>query len=216
MPEPNDSPKTWPPLGLPAGSVRALLTLLIVAVVVTNLGRGRDLDILWTETLLIAIAHYFTSRRFVSLAPDVVRRLEQEGVIDKETHPLFLPRHSIRTIIIGSFVGLAVYLHQEQRLIPSLPQFHQEGQPAFDAKAVSLLEIVFAYLVGVWVRGIAGWFSRRRERAPSRFWADAKAVIVLITLAAAAVPELLGQGQMLPVEVHKIALGLVLFYFGSR
>ena len=27
------SPKTWPPLGMPTGSVRALLTLIMVAVV---------------------------------------------------------------------------------------------------------------------------------------------------------------------------------------
>jgi hypothetical protein len=215
MPEPNDSPKSWPPLGLPAGSVRALLTLLIVAVVVANLARRREIDILWTETLLIALAHYFTSRRFVSLGPDVVRRLEQEGVIDKETHPLFLPRHSIRTIMVAAFVGLAAFLYREQRLIPPLPWINLDGQPQFDARAVSLLGIVFAYLVGVWVRGIVGWL-RRGSGARSRFWADARAVIVLVTLAVAAVPELMGQGHLLPVEAHKVALGLVLFYFGSR
>lgn len=209
MPEPESSPKTWPPLGLPAGSVRALITLLIIAVIVVNLGRGgRNLDILWTETLLIALAHYFTSRRFVSLAPEVVRRLESEGVIDKETHPLFLPRHSIRTIIVGVFVGLAIYLYREERLLPA--------QPRFDPQAVSLLGIVFAYLIGVIGRGGVGWFNRRRTNRPSRFWADAKAVVVLVTLAVAAVPEFLGQAQLIPIEVHKVALGLVLFYFGSR
>ena len=37
MNELESSPKTWPPLGLPTGSVRALLTLIVVAVVVTTL-----------------------------------------------------------------------------------------------------------------------------------------------------------------------------------
>jgi hypothetical protein len=36
MQEFEGSPKTWPPLGLPTGSVRALLTLIIVAVVVAK------------------------------------------------------------------------------------------------------------------------------------------------------------------------------------
>lgn len=217
MPDPEGSPKRWPPLGLPAGSVRALLTLLIIAVVVVNLGRGgRELDILWSETLLIALAHYFTSRRFVSLPPDVVKRLEQDGVIDKESHPLFLPRHSIRTIIIASFVGLTIYLFQEQRLIPALPQFRFEGQPLFDAKAVSLLSIVFAYLVGVIGRSVVGWISKGRATPRSRFWGDAKALVVLGTLAVASIPELLGPAIVIPPEVHKVALGLVLFYFGSR
>ena len=82
------SPKTWPPLGLPTGSVRALLTLIVVAVVITQLSLDREVNPLWTETLLIALAHYFTSRRFVTLPPDVLKRLEQEGVIENEQQPL--------------------------------------------------------------------------------------------------------------------------------
>jgi hypothetical protein len=84
MQEFEGSPKTWPPLGLPTGSVRALLTLIIVAVVVAKYALGQDLDVLWIETLLIALAHYFTTRRFVALPPQVLQRLEQEGVIAQE------------------------------------------------------------------------------------------------------------------------------------
>src|SRR5262249_36360605 len=58
------SPERRPPLGLPNGSVRALLTLLIVAVVFVQVARGHQIEALWTETLMIALAHYFTSRRF--------------------------------------------------------------------------------------------------------------------------------------------------------
>jgi hypothetical protein len=76
-----------PPLGLPSGSVRALLTLLIVAVVVVQVVRGREVEPLWTETLMIALAHYFTSRRFINLAPDVMRRLEAEQCPPIETTP---------------------------------------------------------------------------------------------------------------------------------
>jgi hypothetical protein len=55
--------------------VRALLTLLIVAVVLVQVARGREVELLWTETLMIALAHYFTSRRFIRLSPDAMRRL---------------------------------------------------------------------------------------------------------------------------------------------
>ena len=202
MIEPEGSPKDWPPLGLPAGSVRALLTLTIMAVVVSSLAQKRELDILWIETLLIALAHYFTSRRFVGLPPAVVKRLEQEGVIDKEKNPLFLPRHTIRTLILAAFAGLAVYLYREQRL----------SEP----RVLSLLGIVAAYVLGTLVRGICGWIGRWRSGRPSRFWGDAEAVIVLSTLALVAIPELLNSTKLLPPEVHKVALGLVLFYFGSR
>jgi hypothetical protein len=204
MIEPEGSPKDWPPLGLPVGSVRALLTLVIVAVVVSNLAQKRELDILWIETLLIALAHYFTSRRFVALPPAVVKRLEQEGVIDKERHPLFLPRHTIRTLILAAFAGLAIYLYREQRLF----------EPR--SLALPLLGIVAAYVLGAVVRGISGWIGRWRSGRPSRLWGDAKAVVVLSAIGLVAVPEFLNSAHLLPPEVHKVALGLMLFYFGSR
>lgn len=200
--EMDQSPTTWPPLGMPTGSVRALLTLIVVAVVVVNVARGGELDVLWVETLLMALAHYFTSRRFVALPRDVLQRLEREGVIEQERHPLFLPRHTIRLAIIGSFVGLTVYLARENRL--------------WESRAVSLLGMVFAYLIGTLLRVVLTWCHRRLGRTPSRFWGDAKAVVVLVGVAIAAVPELVGMAHVLPEVTVKIALGLLLFYFGSR
>src|SRR5437016_3877903 len=126
-------PPRRPPLGLPNGSVRALLTLLIVAVVFVQVVRGHQVESLWTETLMIALAHYFTSRRFIHLAPDVIRRLEEEGKIEVEAHPLYLPRHSVRAILILAFVGFAIYLYRE----------HQFWEPS----ALSILGVVFAYLL---------------------------------------------------------------------
>lgn len=202
MNEFENSPKTWPPLGLPTGSVRALLTLIVLAVVVSRVSFGRPTDPLWIETLLIALAHYFTSRRFVSLPPAVRDRLEQEGVLPKERHPLYLPRNSIRTIIVGTFVGLGIYLYREpERVTP---------------EAIALLSMVFAYLLGAIVRGISSWFSKRRSLPITGFWGDLKALIVLGALVTAAVPALLDVGFQLPLLVDRIALGLTLFYFGSR
>ena len=201
------SPKTWPPLGLPVGSVRALLTLIVLSVVLTNLAWGRKVDDLWIQTLLIALAHYFTSRRFISLPPDVIERLEQEGLIERERHPLFLPRSSIRTLIIASFIGLAVYLYRvnpERLLNPHVSQ------------ASALLGIVFCYLLGAIVGGIGHWFRRRRVNPPSGTWGDLKALVVLIVLVLAAVPEFLNQTHNLPPIFHQIALGMMLFYYGSR
>lgn len=202
MNEFEQSPKTWPPLGLPTGSVRALLTLIVVAVVVARVALGKSLDPLWIETLLIALAHYFTSRRFVSLPPAVLQRLEQEGVIEKERHPLYLPKNSIRTIIIGSFVGLGIYLYREPKLVTS--------------EAIALLSMVFAYLLGAIVRGISSWFTKRRAQPITGVWGDIKALIVLGAIVVAAVPALFDVGVQLPPLVDRIALGLTLFYFGSR
>ncbi len=202
MNEFENSPKTWPPLGLPTGSVRALLTLIVVAVVVARTAFGRSPDPLWIETLLIALAHYFTSRRFVSLTPVVLQRLEQEGVLEKERHPLYLPKNSIRTIVVGAFVGLGIYLYREPRLVTP--------------EAVALLSMVFAYLLGAIVRSITGWFAKRRSQPITGVWGDIKALIVLGAIVIAAVPALFDVGMQLPPLVDRIALGLTLFYFGSR
>lgn len=189
--EPLPPSKARPPLGLPYGSVRAILTLLIVAVVIVQIGRGRDVELLWTETLMIALAHYFTSRRFIRLPPEVIRRLTEEGQIEAESRPLYLPRYSIRAILIMAFVGLAVYLYRQDRL--------------FQSQALSILGVVFAYLLGIMarMRGVRGW-------------EDLKAIIVLLVLLCTAVPSLLDRGDLVPHQLRDITLGLVLFYFGSR
>ncbi|MFN9035546.1 MAG: hypothetical protein ACK5YO_04580, partial [Planctomyces sp.] len=62
MSEPELPPNQWPPLGLPNGSVRALLTLMVVGVVIQAVVRGQELDIIWTESLMITLAYYYTSR----------------------------------------------------------------------------------------------------------------------------------------------------------
>ena len=202
------SPKTWPPLGLPTGSVRALLTLIVVAVVIAKLAFDRTPDVLWIETLMIALAHYFTSRRFVSLSPVIMQRLEQEGVLENERHPLYLPKNSIRTIIIGAFVGLGIYL------------FRGEGnwyeRRLFQPQPVAMLSMVFAYLLGAIVGTISGWFKKRRTQPITGTWGDIKAVIVIGAILVAAVPEFVDFGMPFPPLVDRIALGMTLFYFGSR
>jgi hypothetical protein len=198
----NTVPQVRPPLGLPSGSVRALLTLLIVAVIIVRVARGQEVEPLWTETLMIALAHYFTSRRFIYLSPDVMRRLEAEGHIEMEAHPLWLPRHSIRAILMLAFLGLAVYLYQEDRL--------------FQRSALSILGVVLAYLLGVLARPVLAWWTGGRGKRAFQAWEDLKAAIVLLVLIFVAVAYLLDQVALVPHQVRNATLGMVLFYFGSR
>lgn len=202
------SPKTWPPLGMPTGSVRALLTLILVAVVITRMmrptaeGQTQPEDLLWVETLLIALSHYFTSRRFVSLPPDVMRQLEDDGVIERERQPLFLPRNSIRIIIIGAFAWLAYQLYSQNRL--------------YDHDAASLLSLLAAFLLGAAVRRVQTWWNKGRPSRGGGTWGDLKALVVLIVMLAVAIPEFLGSPDVLNPYFHRVALGMMLFYFGSR
>ena len=148
------------------------------------------------------LAHYFTSRRFIDLPPHVLKKIQEEDLVEDDHHPLFLPRHTIRFLIIAAFVALGVYLYQEKRLL--------------EARSVSLLGIVAAYVLGCIVRGIGAWVGRRSKNPPSRLWGDVKAIVVLGAVILVGIPELLDAEASLPPEAHKVALGLLLFYFGSR
>lgn len=200
------SPLTYPPLGLPTGSVRALLTLTCVAVVVVNTARGQTLDLFWVETLLISMAHYFTSRRFVTLPPATLRKLESDGVLERESQPLFLPRGSIRLLIMAAFIGLGVYLYE------------RAPQRLWEPDVLTLLALVGAYFFGAIVRSCVSFLSRWRSSPPSRWWADTRALVVLGAMALVAIPELVGAGELFQKQdvIRHVALGLMLFYFGSR
>lgn len=206
MDEFEGSPKTWPPLGMPTGSVRALLALILVSVVIVKIVRGDDLakadDMLWIETLLIALSHYFTTRRFVELPPDVLRRLEDEGVLERERHPLYLPRNSIRLIIVGAFGWLAYYLYINNRLL--------------EHHAASLLALMGAFLLGSVVRRISVWWHHGRSHRRSGTWGDLKALVVLAAMLAIALPVYLNSPEVLSPTFQRATLGLMLFYFGSR
>ncbi len=195
-------PTRRPPLGLPPGSVRAILTILVVAVVVVEVIRGHEVEPLWTETLMIALAHYFSSRRSIHLSPDVISRLESEGHLEPEPRPLYLPRGTIRVALIVAFVGLAVYLYQENRLL--------------QLNSLSILGVVFAYVLGVFVQAVIRWWSKGRQTPAIAGWEHLKAITVLAVMGFTAGAYLLDMQDLVSRHVRQTALGLVLFYFGSR
>jgi hypothetical protein len=191
-----------PPLGLPTGSVRAVLTLLILAVVVHEVVLGRPVAVIWTETLVIALAYYFTYRRFASLPREVIIRLEREGALPREPNPLGLPRHSIRILIILTIGGLAAYLYREHRLL--------------EPQVITIFGTALCYLLGVFVSAVTAWWSKGRKTLGTHFWEDIKAVAVLLTVGANASLHFLGGPEMVPGWLQTTTVGLVLFYFGSR
>jgi hypothetical protein len=179
------------------------LTLLIIAVVIVQTVRQRELSELWKETLVISLAHYFTSRRFVGLAPDVLKQLEAQGHIPKESNPLFLPRHTIRVLIVLAFAGLSYYVFREH------PVRGIEDVPV-------VIITVAAYLLGVLARALLNRPKRSAPPPRSRLWEDLKALAVILVMLATALPVFLDLPDPLPEKWHSLALAFVLFYFGSR
>src|SRR5258708_5449550 len=90
------------PLGLPAGSVRALLTFMVLGTVWTLLlmpaEKNVKVPLYLTYLMFLVLGSYFGAR---GAAPKI------KGL--QETPPLYLPRGSIRLVIILGFLGVCAY-----------------------------------------------------------------------------------------------------------
>jgi hypothetical protein len=204
-------PKPAPPspnrgaLGLPSGSIRALLTLMTVGFITIQTARGVHVGLLWFESLMIVLAHYFASRRLVQMPRELRQRLQAEGVLEAEPNPLYLPRYSLRLFIIGAFAALAFYLARTGRL--------------FDPVAVPIFIAVGAYFAGILFHSFMEWWKRGKPRSPgaTRF-DDIRAVITLAAMTLVIVLQLTGWQSLIPhgEKLEALPLALMLFYFGSR
>ncbi len=192
-------------LGLPSGSIRAILTLMTVAFITIQTARGERVGLLWFESLMIVLAHYFASRRLVQMSPEVRAQLIRQGVLEAEPNPLYLPRHSLRLMIIGAFVALAAYLWRHGRLL--------------DPVALPIFIAVGSYFLGIAFHSLMAWWKKGKPRndGASRF-DDIRAAFTLGAMAFVIVLQLFGLQAYIPHadKLEALPLALMLFYFGSR
>ncbi len=198
------APRVRKVLGLPPGSIRALLTLMTVGYIVAQTARGIQVSLLWFESLMIVLAHYFAHRRFVALSPAVRERLRAESLIEDEPNPLYLPKHSLRTIIVLAFAGLAVYLESQGRLRDKV------SAPVFIS--------VGSYFLGIGVGTLVAWWNRGKPRVDASWFESTKAAVTLFGVAAEILIQIFGWQHQIPYgdKLEGVPLALMLFYFGSR
>lgn len=199
------APRRQMVLGLPPGSIRALLTLMTVGFIVVQTARGIHVSLLWFESLMIVLAHYFAHRRFVSLTPRVCEKLKAENVIDDEPHPLYLPKHSLPAIIVSAFLGLGIYLTWHRRLS--------------DPAAIPVLFSVGSYFLGIGFAKFLCWWNRNKPEKDAPSWFEsAKACVTLVGVSFAIAVNLFGWQEVIPLgaKLEALPLALMLFYFGSR
>lgn len=184
-------------LGLPAGSVRALLALGVVGTVCGLLVRAPDepppeaLESL----LFVVLGHYFAARA--------------QAPADRSDGPppLWLPRGSIRLLLIAGLVGVGVVV------------LRQEGAAA--QRGVVTLALAAAFVLGLLLTRVTRWLQRRIGGS-SRVLEDMRAIVGLVAIGALAIHAFF---HVLPdsatVGVGRLGLeqglaALVGFYFGSR
>jgi hypothetical protein len=201
-------------LGLPAGSVRALLAVVVFATVwgMLVVKPSQEVPDYLSDLMFVIMGHYFATRkRNASIAaPD-----EEAG-----PPPLFLPRGSIRLFLALGSAVVAVLLYRRgafQRI---------DSNPG-----VTTLLLVGGFLIGVILNTVIGWW-RTRVKHGHRAIEDIQA---LAALGAGMILIALVWNRLFPVVppgeldtlfnglVHLGRLGpehllapVVGFYFGSR
>jgi hypothetical protein len=198
------------PLGLPAGSVRAILVLLIAALywawlLLPTVIADKDTGPipLYLHFLLPFVLLFFNAHGH-SIAGD-----------DDEYHPLYLPPGTCRVLIIGGTAAIAGYLywkHPDQlfnRLTPNPDQLSQWPQ--------LLAGLAIGFVVGR-VASKGPW----RNSGPYQDLTAWVSLLAMLGLAADAVlqffvqPSIPDHLKFNTTIFHSILTGLVAFYFAAR
>jgi len=195
---------------LPAGSVRALLAILMFGTTwgLLLLRPNQEIPDYLRDLVFIIMGHYFAARR------------RQSPVEDPGPPPLYLPRGTIRLCFVAGTIGAAILLFRQGRLTDL------DKNPA----VVTLL-LIGGFLLGVAANALATWWRERGHQTP-RVVEDLRA---LISIAAAVILAVLignhvfelfptdSLGALFTPSIHlgrfgieHILAAVVGFYFGSR
>lgn len=190
-------------LGLPPGSVRAALALVVMGGIWTwMLTRpATEAPSFLRDLMFIILGHYFAARQRASTDDD-------DGGAPP---PLWLPRGTVRSIIVLGFVGVFAVLALKRNLA------HGRELNA----ATVLLVLAGGFLLGVLVSRL------RRGKPVSRAFEDTRAIVSLaagVMLLLIVFGVWIPQGDsfesmrtfMLRYRVEEILAAIVGFYFGSR
>lgn len=203
------------PLGLPAGSVRALLILMIMGTIWTLMAMPKERN--------ITVPIYLYYLLFLTTGAYFAGRSHAFATGTHEQPPLYLPRGSIRSLIVIGFLavlGFAIY--QDPSGFFERPLFSPE-----DVKHATLLlpvVMIGAFLLGI-IANVVGAKVLAGPYGLPPWYQDVQAwvsVLAVLGLGAQVILELVVFANM-PLEdrPHLPQLQLVLsaiiaFYFGAR
>jgi hypothetical protein len=201
------------PLGLPAGSVRAILALSVLGLLWLLAlrpltGQGQALGEIQLPTafmnlqilMVLILAHFFAAHGNTIRSHAAQRS------------PLGLPRGSVRFLLLAGYLGLAVFLYRTQ------PKFEYPSTSSL----IPLLVLVSGFFLGHILTGAVRWMSG----GSLPYWfEDIEAWIALLATLAMGVlliilmfinPSLSLPQQISPPLLEAILAALVGFYFGAR
>ncbi|MBN1422836.1 MAG: hypothetical protein JXP34_28930, partial [Planctomycetes bacterium] len=154
LPQPDQGEER--PLGLPAGSVRAIIALSLCAGVWLCILRGLEIPESLRDILLAVLGYYFARRACVVDAPPASSPSPR-----RRFAPLYLPRGSVRVILVLGFAAVIAAIFVRKIPVP--------------AGNVLLLALVGSFLAGQIARRVCP-----RRGVVIEHLRDLKAIAVLI------------------------------------
>jgi hypothetical protein len=186
-----------PPLRLPVGSVRALITLAVLGTVWVQLLRGKTTSEELRDTMLLVLGYYFGVQRLAkadAFAPQPERT-------SNEDDPMHLPMALLRALIVVGFGAVAWKLHQAGKLLPDPPP---------------MLVLAVTFLGGAiarsTVRAVGGSLPGRLGGCAGHL---AAAVTLLVVFGFCGV-ELLERRAAVPHYTPVAFMAVIGFYLGKR
>lgn len=197
-----------PPLGLPAGSVRAVLAFVVLGLIWALMITQKEVPLYLQYLMFMILGHYYAARTAPSAA-------------GAEAAPLYLPRGVVRTFIFLGFVGVFVSIWYNHR--DNLDELLEELRSDTTRAKYLPLFLVAAFYLGL-VMARVGRLLENRGHARGRLQ-DIQAwlsLVAVLALAAEVVcqfvinPTLPAERQIHLPHVENILAAIVGFYFGAR
>jgi len=146
------------PLGMPRGTVRALITIMLVSFPFQYIIWGGEIKGLLVNVIFIVVAFYFEARRgehekLKEIVDEIKTSDLHVGDVVKVKKPLYLPKYTVRFLLVVILVIVQILIF---------------FQPGFSFQVTNsltdLLLIVGLFIVGAFFRSIL----RSRERKKTR------------------------------------------------
>ncbi|MFX1280575.1 MAG: hypothetical protein ACFFA3_14455 [Promethearchaeota archaeon] len=135
------------PLGMPRGTVRALITLMIVSFPLGYLITGEEIPGLIINSIFIVVAFYFETRRSEKeKLTEIVEELKGSDFIIKEMKekkPLYLPKYTVRISLVIIIIVIIIIKMLKPKFV-----FQQTNTLA------DLLLILGFFIIGSFFRAI--------------------------------------------------------------
>lgn len=197
-------PHNRPPLGLPPGSIRGILSILIVSIfwILLLVPNDQAIQIPLNLYFLLSLVMVF----FVAHGKSIARRDEPQS------SPLWLPGGTLRFVIVAGTIAVAVYValkHPDHFDRLNVDQ-EQLGNSKYYMAAVGI-----GFILGYGTRILpfrhAWWFQ-----AFQAWVAIIAMAIMFFELAFQALINIHLQNPVEGLFWHTAVTGIVAFYFGSR